>query len=300
MNARAILNSRFGVETALWLGRTLPTRTGHALADAIAGLISRRGDLAPVRAVRCNQFVVRDRQAGKAELDQLVRATFRSAARCIFDFYHWMDNPQALMTQVVVEPSFQDIIEQTIRQERATILALPHVANFDLVGRAVAQRGMRFQAITPPAPPGGYQLQNKLRSQAGMEATPASMEAVRQATQRLKAGGCVVTGVDRPVPEAKVFPHFFGHPASLPLAHIRLALRLDLPVYVVGVAQDEASRYHIWSSGPVAMQRCPDADEELVANAETILSMIEKNIRDYSVQWNMTYPVWPELLDDMP
>ncbi len=284
----------------LWLSRTLSVRVGHALADLVAGLISRQADIAPVRAVRSNQFVVHDCQVGREELDRLVRSTFRSSARCIFDFYHWMDNPQALMKRVVVDPSFQEIIDRTIRQESGTILAIPHVANFDLVGRAVALRGMHFQAITPAAPPGGYQLQNKLRMDVGIEPTPASLEAVRLAARRLRAGGCLVTGVDRPLPEARLQPCFFGLPASLTTAHVRLALRFDLPVFVARINQDPAGYYHISASDAIPMLHSSDPEEEEILNAEMILKLIEQNIRDYSVQWNMTYPVWPRAFIEMP
>ncbi len=229
---KAIINSRFGIETALWLGRHLPVRVGYAVADLAAGIICSRRNISPVRAVRANQYIIHEQKVVGEDLDRLVRATFRTATRSLFDFYHWMDDPQALMTRVVVEPSFQERIHQVMRQESGVIITLPHVGNADLIGRAIALRGMRFQAITPPAPPGGYQVLNQLRTKVGIDITPASLEAVRLATQRLRAGGCVVTGADRPMPDARLLPRFFGLPAPVPIAHIRLALRLDLPVYV--------------------------------------------------------------------
>ncbi len=48
------------------------------------------------------------------------------------------------------------------------------------------------------------------------------------------------------------------------------------------------------------MQHFSDPEEEVIVNAEVILKLIEQNICDYSVQWNMTYPVWPDLFNDVP
>jgi lauroyl/myristoyl acyltransferase len=299
MNAQTIINSKLGVEAALWMGRTMPPRVGYALATLAADMISRQRSLAPVRAVRANQWVVHDRQASREELDRLVRDTYRNAARCNYDFYHLILNNRALMDRVELGPSFDLLYERCQREKQGTIMMMSHVANYDLVGRAMALRGFKFQAITPAVAFSGYHLQNRLRMDVGMTITPASMEAVRMATQRLREGGAVVSGGDRPMPDAKYSPRFFGLPAPVPVVHVRLALKLDLPVYVIGVAQEATRRFRLWVHGPVTMQRCQDAEEEIVANAEILLKTVEENIRQYPVQWNMTYPVWPQVMDEV-
>lgn len=300
MNIHQIINSRFGVETVMWLGRMLPPKVGYAVADLAASLISRQRSLSNVRAARANQWVVHDCRATSAELDELVHEMFRNAARCVYDFYHLLEDEAGMMARVKVDPTFEALFQRTLRMEEGTIICLPHMANYDLVGRAMAFRGMRFQAITPAVRFSGYQVQNHLRRQMGMLATPASMEAVRMATERLKARGTVVTGVDRPLPESRHAPCFFGLPARLPTAHVRLALRLNLPLFVIGVSQEKDGRYCIWAHGPMEMQRCADPDEEILLNAERVLKIVEENIRRFPVQWNMTFPVWPQVMADVP
>ncbi len=300
MNAQRIINSRLGVETALWLGRVMPPRVGYALSTLFADLISRQRGLAPVRAMRANQWVVHDRQASSAELDRLVRDAYRHSAHCIYDYYHYFQNPQGLAARVSLGESFDDLYARFLKREQGSILMITHMANYDLAGRAMAMRGFVFQAITPAVAFGGYQLQNRLRQDVGITITPASLDAVRQATQRLREGGVVVTGGDRPMPDAKHFPRFFSLPAPVPVAHVRLALKLSLPVFVVGVAQDSQKIYRLWVSGPFEMERCADPDEEITLNAERLLKIVEQNIRQFPVQWNMTYPVWPQVLDEVP
>jgi lauroyl/myristoyl acyltransferase len=215
VNAQKIINSRYTLQTV------------YAFADGLAGWLSRQSDLAPVKAVRANQWVISGYSASGEALDRLVRETLRSAAHCVYDFYHTLNDPAGLSALVEITPSFEALLQRTFRQEQGTILALPHIANTDLVGRALALRGMRFQAITPANPNSGYQLQNQLRREVGFTVTPASMEAVRMATERLRSGGTIVSGVDRPLEESKYPVHFFGLPAFLPLPHVRLALKLD-------------------------------------------------------------------------
>jgi lauroyl/myristoyl acyltransferase len=297
---RSILNSRLGVESVLWAGRLFPPRVGFALADLAASLVSRRKTLDPVQAVRLNQFVVHGQKIGAEELDGLVAETFKSAARCIYDFYHWMGRPNELMTRVEVDSSVLEIIRKSQRRDSGTILSISHIANFDLIGRALRLRGLSFQAITPPAPPGGYQFQNRLREEAGMVVTPASFEAVRLATERLRAGGCIITGADRPLPETKFNPCFFGLPSTVPVFHVRLGIKLGLPVHVFVVRQDEKGDYHVSVSKPIEMIPSLDPVEEVLMNAEAILKIIEQNIRFRSVLWNMTYPVWPQISNEVP
>jgi phosphatidylinositol dimannoside acyltransferase len=112
----------------------------------------------------------------------------------------------------------------------------------------------------------------------------------------------VLTGIDRPLPngDSKYRAHFFGRLASLPVFHIRLALKHKLPIVVLGACRQPDGRYCVWASEPIAMQ--PDADlvQETVSNAERILAVISGYIRRAPDQWAMYYPVWPEALDQMP
>lgn len=284
------------------LGRWLPPRIGYALADLAAGILSRRRNLAPVRAMRANLWAVHGCHATAAELDRLTRESYRCAARNIYLFYHLLGDDLALKERVRLDATFEAVFKQTLRGDVGTILCLPHIGNFDMIGRAMALHGMRFQAISPPITPGfeGYQLQNELRGDVGMEMTPASLEAVQKATQRLRNHGTVVMGVDRPLPTSHHRPRFFGLPASLPTAHVRMGLRLGLPLHVVGIGQEGDRYVRVWSHGPIPLQACQDPGEEILVNSETILKIVEDNIRQYPVQWNMTHPVWPELLSQAP
>lgn len=300
MNVQKIINSRFGVETVLFLGRLLPPRAGYALADLAARILSRQKNLAPVRAVRANQWVVSGFQASAAELDELVWQTYRNAAHCVYDFYHLLRRKREMEARIRIDPTFEAVFQRSVGKETGTIICLAHVGNFDLLGTALAYRGMRFQAITPAVDFSGYQAQNRMRAEMGIDATPASLEAVRMATERLRAGGTVVTGVDRPLPGSHHSPIFFGLPASLPTAHVRLALRLKLPLFVMGSGREGDGRYAIWAYEALHMQHCADPDEEILENSRAVLRLIEDNIRRFPAQWNMTYPVWPQIMAEVP
>ncbi|BAJ64747.1 hypothetical protein ANT_27210 [Anaerolinea thermophila UNI-1] len=294
-----IINSRAAYQAAMGLGRTLPPVVGYALADLLSGLMSRMPHLALVRAVRLNQWIVHDRQVDSRQLDRLVRETLRSAARAVYDFAHWKDHPQVLKKVVRVEESFRQVAEKARRREHGVILALPHMTNPDLLGWVSAPLFGRLTAIAPNRLMEGYQVQNQLRRQVGIEVIPGSLEAVRTALARLREGEAVVFGVDRPYADSAFRPRFFGLPAALPVAHVRVALKLDLPIYVVGAALKEDKQISLWAT-EYRLHRLPNPQEEILVNAERVLEVVMDNIRQYPVQWNMTFPVWPDWMERVP
>lgn len=300
MGIQAILNSKAATKLVLRIGHYLPPRVGYPLARLVATRIARRTYLTPVKAVRANQWVVTGRTATGKDLDRLALETYRTVARCIYDFYHYMNDPVALESLVEFTPQFEALYQRSLARKEGTLLALCHLANFDLVGRAAALRKMPLFAITAPEAPGGYKIANQLRREFNIEAYPASLETVRRSVERLRENGTVVTGVDRPFADSNFRPRFFGLPAALPVGHIRLALKFDLPVFAMGGCLLPDGHYQLWASDPIEMQRTGDKDQDVVLNAERVLQTIEEYIRKFHTQWNMTYAVWPDILPSVP
>jgi KDO2-lipid IV(A) lauroyltransferase len=166
--------------------------------------------------------------------------------------------------------------------------------------QAAGLRGMHALVISIAQPGGGYRLQNNLRRERGLEMTPASMSALKQAVDRLRSGRSVLTGVDRPVPEASYRPRFFGRPAALPLHHIYLALKTGAPVYVFAARQYSDGLYHLGAVGPIEVRPMEDHHAAMLYNGEKVLEAAEGLICQAPQQWSMFYPVWPEALAEVP
>jgi phosphatidylinositol dimannoside acyltransferase len=300
VNIQTFINSRFSLVAVMTLARILPPKAGLLFADGISGVISRGKSSEIVRTVRANQWVAHDQNVGGKELDAIVDAEFRFTSHCLYDYFHSMYHPQQIQSRLQFSPSFQACFDRVVCAEKGTILVVPHIANFNLIGHILALRGMKFQVLSAPAIPGGYRVQNQLRSRVGLVVTPASMNAVREADRRLKSGGAVLFGADRPLPGSRYSPRFFGLPAALPVAHVRLALKHDLPVYVLGACRSPDGNYQLWASEALQMKKSANQDASILENAEMVLKSIEENIHTYPIQWNMTYPVWPEVFARMP
>ena len=280
----------------------LPTSVGYAMANLLADRIASLKQNAMVRACRANQWVVHGEKPDSDELDELVRQTCRSTARSLYEFWHYATRPQGVLQMVRLDPSFERCYCESKATGQGLLMVAPHMSNFDLVGRAVGLSGYQIHVLSYPQPPGGYRLQNNLREVPGIKITPVSVESLRMASDTLRSGGVVLTGIDRPLSDSdkKYRPRFFGRPATLPVFVIRLALKHDLPIVVLGGRRNSDCTYTVWASDPIRMNRQPDLVQEIVNNAEAVLEVVADHIRRAPNQWAMFYPVWPEALEEMP
>lgn len=180
------------------------------------------------------------------------------------------------------------------------MIVAPHLSNFDLAGRAMALHGYPILALSYPRPPGGYQWQNQMRQEFGIDIQPMSFESMRAARERLKNHGLVLTGMDRPMESSNHQPRFFGHPAPVPVTYINLAAQSGADFVVVACRSTARGKYVVDCSDVIPFFADKDTNRQYLINAERLLSEAEIMIRRAPEQWSMFYPVWPWALDRMP
>jgi len=299
MDLQALLNSRYSVGLALALGRALPPGLAYRLTDWFADRLAGRTQSRLVQAVRANQWVVSQGQLDSGELERITRATLRHTGRCLYDFYHYLNNPDAIRRLVRFSPEFERCRARIREGQAGTLIVCPHLSNSDMAGQALGLENLNIQVLSYPQPTGGYRWQNRIRSSVGLQMTPTSVAALRQAEEKLRSGGVVLTGLDRPISGSKYLPRFFGRPASLPVTHVRLALKFGIPITVIACQQQPDGSYCLLASDPIPMEPHPDRMEETLQNAEALLRVVEAWIQRAPDQWAMFYPVWPEAINEL-
>ena len=300
MSLQNIINSRLGIGTILALGKLIPPGMGYKLADWAAKRLCGRRDSAMIRAARANQWVATGQQLNAKELDEQVYENVRCVARTLYDFYHTIDNHKAIVERVTLSPKLVEFLKTRLGGGEGTLMLALHLSNFDLAGRAMALNGYQIQALSYPQPQGGYQWQNRLRSDIGIDITPMSTESMRRAKARLQAGGGVITGLERPLPSTNYYPRFFGYPAPVPVSYVRMALQTGSAVLVVACVGTPLENYRLECSELIYMEPYPDARDEIELNAEKVLHAAEIFIRAHPEQWAMFYPLWPFAMEEMP
>lgn len=297
-NKNLISLQPFLIHLAILIGWLLPRRWGYRLATGIGSLLGGLKRNKMVKAIRANQYVIHAENLSPEALDEVPKTILISSAKCIFDYFHFLPRPERLQQITSFSPEAQAAIDR-IRNQQATVVVVPHLSNFDLMGYALALNKVDIQVLSFPNPNTTYKVQNRLRERTGINVTPLDFSAFRQAQQRLREGGSVLTGLDRPLTDAgdnKYQPRFFGYETHLPVAYIRMALEAKAPVVVLAVITLPDGSYRLVGSEPIWMAPNDNLETEILTNAETVLKTAETFITQHANQWAMFYPIWPQFM----
>lgn len=302
MNYDDSTTQTLGTALVLALSQGLPPSIGHPVAAAISYVIGNRFWSPTFRAICLNQWVAHDGKLKPNELRQKIRKVYQNQGRALYDFYHNLDRPTEISKLVTLSPAFQKMMDECMSGElkQGTMMLMPHLSGFNLGGLYLAQLGFKFLTLAIPNPNRGYAWQNKLRNDRGMEVRPMDIESMQIARKRLQNGGTVLTGIDRPVEQGGYNPLFFGKPASLPVAYVKLALKTGARVFGIGFRTLNDHSCVVDVSPQIELESCKDTHEELTYNAQKILKVIEDFIRVDPSEWMMFLPVWPEIEKEIP
>ena len=294
-----LLSSRLAIGMGMFLSKHMPPSIGYAVGGIAAGLLNWLKPDAYWIAHNDVRQVVRP-QVNEQSVRKMVDQTFRTAARNYYDLWRLVSQgPEAIRAAVHFLPKVWTHLEHALQRGKGVFIAGTHTGNFDLSVLALAAHGLEIQVLGLAAPPtGGFDLMDQMRAHAGVRLTSISLLALREAISRLRAGGIVLTGVDRPVghtgkEETEV--EFFGRPAPLPTGHVRLALKTDAAVLVASPYRDPHRGNMVSLSPPLEMIRTGDPDEDLRVNLRHVTTWLERFIRARPEQWAMFVPVWQEL-----
>lgn len=291
------LGSRLVTGAGMALSRYAPVWMGHAVARLIAEAIN---TFKPgvYWIVYANLRQVLGKETSEKALHRTVQQVFRHNARNNYDLWHAVAHgPQEIQKGVHIPPEAWANLDRALQRGKGAIIVGTHTGNFDLGILALAARGHEVQVLGLAAPPAkGFTLMDEMRRKSGIRITPASVQAIREAIQRLRSGGIVLTGVDRPMgnaTEARV--PFFGRPALLPTGHVRLALKTDAAILVASPSYHPDQRRTVVNiSPPLVMERTGDPEKDLKLNLQRVTEWVERSIRHQPGQWALFLPVWPD------
>jgi lauroyl/myristoyl acyltransferase len=213
MRLQDVTSSKPMTQLAISLCRYMPPRVGYGLARIAAGVIARRKPEV-YWTVRANLRQILGPEADDVTLHQMTYQVFFHAGQTYYDFFHALGQPKEVLAEAVTIPDelLAFVQAETARGQGVLVLAA-HMSNFDLLGLSMGVRDLPIQMLSLANPRAGFHLLNYLRAKSGFEVTPITPESLRAAIRRLKSGGIVLTGVDRPIPEDRELIEFFGRPA---------------------------------------------------------------------------------------
>jgi len=282
------------IRLGLFIGRHTPRCVGYAIARGGASFIAcTKPEI--YWTVRANLRQVMGPEMASKALHRLVRRVFYHAGQTYYDHFHAFTHGDEAVTEMI-RMTEEDLANLTKAQShgKGTMFVTGHLSNFDLAALALVLQGIEFQGLSLRDPIEGFKVLNLLRTEGGIKTTPVGIASLREAIRRLRAGGVVGTGVDRPIGQGDEPVEFFGKTALLPTGHIRLALKTNASVVVGYCEFDADDGYRLRIEPPMELIRSGDRRHDVQVNAQRVLAALEKAIRSHPDQWLLFVPVWPD------
>ncbi|MEU9923551.1 phosphatidylinositol mannoside acyltransferase [Streptomyces griseoluteus] len=282
-----------GWSTVKKLPEPVAARLGRTVADAAW---KRRGK--GVQRLEANYARVVP-GASPERLAELSRAGMRSYLR------YWMESFRlpawsAERVRTGFDPKGAHYLTDGLAAGKGVILALPHLANWDLAGAWVTTTlGIPFTTVAERLKPETlYDRFVAYREGLGMEVLPHSgASAFGTLARRLRDGGLVCLVADRDLSAAGVEVDFFGERARMPAGPALLAQQTGAQLLPVTLWYDDSPVMQGRVHPPVEVPGTGTRIEKTAAMTQALADAFASGIAEHPEDWHMLQRLWLADLD---
>ncbi|MFF9393790.1 phosphatidylinositol mannoside acyltransferase [Streptomyces griseoluteus] len=282
-----------GWSTVKKLPEPVAARLGRTVADAAW---KRRGK--GVQRLEANYARVVP-GASPERLAELSRAGMRSYLR------YWMESFRlpawsAERVRTGFDPKGAHYLTDGLAAGKGVILALPHLANWDLAGAWVTTTlGIPFTTVAERLKPETlYDRFVAYREGLGMEVLAHSgASAFGTLARRLRDGGLVCLVADRDLSAAGVEVDFFGERARMPAGPALLAQQTGAQLLPVTLWYDDSPVMQGRVHPPVEVPETGTRIEKTAAMTQALADAFASGIAEHPEDWHMLQRLWLADLD---
>lgn len=277
--------------------KKLPEPVAVRLGRTVADLAWKRRGKGVQRLESNYARVVPD--ASPERLAELSRAGMRSYLR------YWMESfrlPAWSADRVKAGFEAKDVhhLTDAIASDRGVILALPHMANWDLAGAWVTTKlETPFTTVAERLKPETlYDRFVAYREGLGMEVLPHSGgTAFGTLARRLRDGGLVCLVAERDLSASGVEVKFFGEPTRMPAGPALLAQQTGALLLPVTLWYDDSPVMKGRVHPPVEVPESGDRAEKTSVITQALADAFATGIADHPEDWHMLQRLWLADLD---
>ncbi|MET8636716.1 phosphatidylinositol mannoside acyltransferase [Streptomyces sp. NPDC004096] len=277
--------------------KTLPEPVAVRLGRSVADLAWKRRGTSVQRLEGNYARVVPD--ASPERLAELSRAGMRSYLR------YWMESFRlpawsAERVRNGFDPKDLHFLTDGLAEGRGVILALPHLANWDLAGAWVTTKlGIPFTTVAERLKPETlYDRFVAYREGLGMEVLPHSGgSAFGTLARRLRDGGLVCLVADRDLSASGTEVSFFGETARMPAGPALLAQQTGALLLPVTLWYDESPVMQGRLHPPVEVPGSGTRAEKTSVMTQALADAFATGIAEHPEDWHMLQRLWLADLD---
>jgi len=291
------------IDTSYWLGWhlfwRLPTRFSYWFFDKSAILVWKR-EIMGVRQLELNLARVHGYQEFDPRIRELSLLAMQSYMRYYCETFLLLRWSEEKILRTVRPENVEPL--HTALKSGGAVLALPHLANWDLAG---AWAALYFGSVCSVAerlrPEGVFQKFLAMRAALGVKLMPLTGEGGTYEFLRdhVNQGELVALLGDRDVAKSGMSNEFFGHRAALPIGPALLALDTGRPLFTCAPWYDGETMV-ITFDNEIEFDRTPVQGRERLRRAQEVtaqvLSNFEIHIAAHSSNWHQLQPIWPDLV----
>ncbi|WP_175412846.1 phosphatidylinositol mannoside acyltransferase [Streptomyces sp. TRM64462] len=277
--------------------KKLPEPVAAGLGRRIADTAWKRRGKGVLRLEANLARVVPD--ASPARLAELSKAGMRSYMR------YWMESFRLpAWSKERVRDSFEikdvHLLTDGLAAGKGVILALPHLANWDLAGVWVTRAlGVPFTTVAERLKPETlYDRFVAYRESLGMEVLPHSGGSTfGTLARRLREGGLVCLVADRDLSASGVEVEFFGEAARMPAGPALLAQQTGALLLPVTLWYDGTSTMKARVHPPVDVPGSGTRAEKTSVMTQALADAFAEGIAEHPEDWHMLQRLWLADLD---
>ncbi|MGY0056953.1 phosphatidylinositol mannoside acyltransferase [Streptomyces sp. LZ34] len=272
--------------------KKLPEPVATALGQRIADVAWKRRGKGVLRLEANLARVVPE--ASPRRLAELSRAGMRSYLR------YWMESFRLpAWSEQRVRGGFDceglHHLVDGLASGRGVVLALPHMANWDLAGAWVTtELGVPFTTVAERLEPESlYDRFVAYREGLGMEVLPhTGGSAFGTLARRLREGGLVCLVADRDLSASGVEVKFFGESAKMPAGPAILAARTGALLLPVTLWYDASPVVRGRVYPPIEVPSMGTSAEQAAAMTQELADVFASGIAEHPQDWHMLQRLW--------
>ncbi|WP_405800693.1 phosphatidylinositol mannoside acyltransferase [Streptomyces sp. NBC_01506] len=272
--------------------KKLPEPAADALGRTIADTVWKRRGTNVLRLESNLARVVPE--ASPERLAELSKAGMRSYMR------YWMESfrlPVWSAERVRVSVEIKDIhlLTEGLQSGRGVVLALPHLANWDLAGAWLTRgMGVPFTTVVERLKPESlFDRFVEYRESLGMEVLPhTGGSAFGTLARRLRAGGLVCLVADRDLSASGVEVTFFGEKTRMPAGPAMLAQQTGALLFPVTLNFDgpKLMRGRVYPA--VEVPETGKRAEKSSVMTQAVADVFATGIAEHPEDWHMLQRLW--------
>jgi Kdo2-lipid IVA lauroyltransferase/acyltransferase len=272
---------------ALW--RLFPRGVGLALFGMLGGLFY----LLPTKDrkwCRDHLRLVFGPQQTKREIERRARAVYVNLGKNLFDALYLANLDKEQLDKIVRSDDLSPVWD-AYNRKKGVLTITAHTGCFEMLLHYFAAQGFACFAI-------GRELYDKRiddlikQHRSGENIVYLHRtENLRRFLKLLSEGRLFGVLLDQDTSVDGVFAHFLGRLAYTPSGTVKLAMRRDLPVFVITTAR-EAGGIHRVFVREIPLETTGSPDAALVRNVEKINDAIGETIRSHPEQWVWMHRRW--------